>query len=135
MNANLPISEPTNTPKKRRAIIMWLRVIAIMFATFFFLSQCAMSKPKMKAAVIESCMKNVPFTANWQQALQSKQLTDPDQKLIQQYCVCMWDEPLQKLSDKQLQSLSKLSATEQLNLLGGEQAFARRDQQCLQSLK
>lgn len=121
--------------KKRRTIMMWLRVIAVMFATFFFLSQCAMSKPKMKAAVIESCVKNVPFSSNWQQALHEKQLSDPKQELIQQYCVCMWDAPLQKLSDKQLQSFSKLSAAEQLQLLGGEQAFSERDQLCLNALK
>lgn len=126
---------PNNIPSKRRLITMWLRIIAVMLATFFFLSQCAMSKPKMKAAVIESCVKNVPFSPNWQQALQNKQLTDPNQELIKRYCVCMWDAPLQKLSDKQLQSFSQLSAQEQLQLLGGEESFTQRDTQCLAQLK
>lgn len=121
--------------KKRRTVVIWLRVIALMFVGFFFLSQCAMSKPKAKAAIVQSCVKNVPFAPKWQADLAAKNLQDPDGKLVAQYCVCMWDEPLQKLSDKQIQSFAKISAQEQLDLLGGEAAFTARDKQCVAELK
>lgn len=141
MSDNTPIVSPKNdaqvalNSKKRRTIIIWMRVIALLFAGFFFLSQCGMSKPKAKASIVESCIKNVPFAANWQQALTQRKLADPDGKLVAQYCVCMWDEPLQKLSAKQIQSFAKISPDEQLNLLGGKEAFMMRDQQCMAALK
>ncbi|MCG7656955.1 hypothetical protein [Wielerella bovis] len=121
--------------KKRRTIIIWLRVIALLFALFFLLSQCGMSKPKAKAMIVESCIKNVPFAEKWQQDLAQRSLKDDNGKLVAQYCVCMWDEPLQKLSAKQIQSFSKISPQEQLALLGGEQAFVERDRQCVANLK
>lgn len=121
--------------KKRRTLINWLRVIAVLFAGFFFLSQCGMSKPKAKAAIVESCIKNVPFAANWQNTLQARGLQDGDGKLVAQYCVCMWDEPLQKLSAQQIQSFAKISDEERLNLLGGKDAFVARDQQCMANLR
>lgn len=121
--------------KKRKSLINWLRVIAVLFAGFFFLSQCGMSKPKAKAAIVQSCIKNVPFAERWQNDLKNKNLQDPDGKLVAQYCVCMWDEPLQKLSDKQIQSFAKISTEEQLNLLGGAQAFEQRDKQCVAGLQ
>ncbi|XXQ69291.1 hypothetical protein ACKLNO_05365 [Neisseriaceae bacterium B1] len=121
--------------KKRRTVIIWMRVIAVLFAAFFFLSQCGMSKPKAKAAIVESCIKNVPFAANWQNELKQRNLTDLEGKLVAQYCVCMWDEPLQKLSAQQIQSFSKITPAEQLNLLGGQEAFSARDKQCIAALK
>lgn len=121
--------------KKRRTLINWLRVIALLFVGFFFLAQCGMSKPKAKAAIIESCIKNVPFAEKWQADLKARHLQDPDGRLVAEYCVCMWDAPLQKLSDKQIQSFAKISTQEQLDLLGGEQAFAARDKQCVADLK
>lgn len=123
-----------NQTKKRRAIIIWLRVIALLFAAFFFLSQCGMSKPKAKAAIVDSCIKNVPFAPNWQEQLSQRHLNDNDGKLVAQYCICMWDEPLQKLSAKQIQSFAKISASEQLDLLGGQAAFEARDKQCMANL-
>lgn len=121
--------------KKRRTLIMWLRVIALMFAGFFLLSQCGMSKPKAKAAIVESCIKNVPFAEKWQADLKQRGLSDPDNRLVADYCVCMWDEPLDKLSAEQIQSFAKIDAQERLRLLGGEAAFNQRDQQCLAALK
>ena len=47
----------------------------------------------------------------------------------------MWDEPLEKLTEKQIQSMSKMSAEEQLDLLGGAVAFEARDKQCVDGLK
>lgn len=121
--------------KKRKTIVIWLRVIALLFAGLFLLSQCGMSKPKAKAAIVESCIKNVPFAEKWQKDLVQRNLKDENGKLVAQYCVCMWDEPLQKLSAQQIQSFAKISASEQLNMLGGEKAFQQRDVKCINHLK
>ena len=121
--------------KKRKTIVIWLRVIALLFAGLFLLSQCGMSKPKAKAAIVESCIKNVPFAEKWQKDLAQRNLKDENGKLVAQYCVCMWGEPLQKLSAQQIQSFAKISASEQLNMLGGEKAFQQRDVQCINHLK
>ncbi|MDO4433773.1 MAG: hypothetical protein Q4B82_04250 [Alysiella sp.] len=121
--------------KKRRTLINWLRVTALLFAGFFFLSQCAMSKPRAKAAIVESCIKNVPFSPVWQEALKTRNLSDENGKYVADYCVCMWNEPLQKLSDKQIQSFAKISTDEQLQLLGGAAAFTERDKQCMAKLQ
>lgn len=119
--------------KKRRTLINWLRVTALLFALFFLLSQCGMSKPKAKAAIIESCIKNIPFSAQWQTQLQHHQRANSPQ-IVQQYCICMWDEPLQQLTTKQIQSFAKISTDEQLALLGGTIAFEQRDKQCMAQL-
>ena len=120
---------------KIRTLRIWLWVVALLFAGFFFLSQCALSKPKAKQAVVESCIKNIPFSEKWQADLKAKGLAGQSDKLIQGYCVCMWDEPLEKLTEKQIQSMSKMSAEEQLDLLGGAAAFEARDKQCVDGLK
>ena len=120
---------------KIRTLRIWLWVVALLFAGFFFLSQCALSKPKAKQAVVESCIKNIPFSEKWQADLKAKGLAGQSDKLIQSYCVCMWDEPLEKLTEKQIQSMSKMSAEEQLDLLGGAAAFEARDKQCVDGLK
>ena len=120
--------------KKRKTIVIWLRVIALLFAGFFFLSQCGMSKPKAKATIVESCIQNVPHAPKWQQDLAQRSLKDPDGTLVAQYCVCMWDEPLQKLSAQQIQSFAKISPEQQLALLGGADAFSKRDAQCIANL-
>lgn len=125
---------PPAKPRKHRALVNWLRVIALLFAGLFLLGQCGMSKPRAKTAIIESCIKNVPFAPHWQQQLQSRKLQDPNGTLVRQYCVCMWDEPLQKLSAEQIRSFAKLDAPQQLDLLGGERAFTERDTQCLNAL-
>ena len=105
-----------------------------MFLGFFGLSQCAMSKPKAKETIIESCVKNVPYSEKWQQDLQANGLAGQSDKVILNYCVCMWDEPLEKLNHNQLKSMSKISPEEQLALLGGADAFNARDKQCIAKL-
>ncbi|UOP00183.1 hypothetical protein [Kingella potus] len=120
---------------KIRTIRIWLWITASLFAATFFLSQCAMSKPKAKAAIVESCIKNVPFAPKWQQDLQNMGLTDDKGTLVAGYCVCMWEKPLDKLSQKQLDKFSSLTPQEQLALLGGAKAFEQRDKQCLAGLK
>ena len=129
-----PPAPSAATKKKRRTIVIWLRVIALLFAGFFFLSQCGMSKPKAKATIVESCIQNVPHAPKWQQDLAQRSLKDQDGTLVAQYCVCMWDEPLQKLSAQQIQSFAKISPEQQLALLGGADAFSKRDAQCIANL-
>ena len=121
--------------RKIRTIRIWLWVIASLFAATFFLSQCAMSKPRAKAAFVESCIQNVPFSPKWQDDLQTLGLKDDSGKLVQNYCVCMWAEPLDKLSQEQLDGFAKLDSQKQLELLGGTEAFNARDKQCLAGLK
>ena len=110
-------------------------MIASLFAATFFLSQCAMSKPRAKAAFVESCIQNVPFSPKWQGDLQTLGLKDDSGKLVQNYCVCMWAEPLDKLSQEQLDGFAKLDSQKQLELLGGAEAFNARDKQCIADLK
>lgn len=120
---------------KIRTIRIWGWIIMSLLLGFFFLSQCALSKPKAKQAIIESCVKNIPFSDKWQADLKTAGLEGKGEQVIGDYCVCMWDEPLEKLSEKQIQSLSSLDAQGQLDLLGGAAAFEARDRQCVAGLK
>lgn len=120
---------------KIRTIRIWGWIIMSLLLGFFFLSQCALSKPKAKQAIIESCVKNIPFSDKWQADLKTVGLEGKGEQVIGDYCVCMWDEPLEKLSEKQIQSLSSLDAQGQLDLLGGAAAFEARDRQCVAGLK
>ena len=129
-----PPAPSAATQKKSKTVVIWLRVIALLFAGVFLLSQCGMSKPKAKATIVESCIQNVPHAPKWQQDLAQRSLKDPDGTLVAQYCVCMWDEPLQKLSAQQIQSFAKISPEQQLALLGGADAFSKRDAQCIANL-
>ncbi|KLT72545.1 membrane protein [Neisseria arctica] len=119
---------------KIRTIRIWFWVILGLLAGTFFLSQCAMSKPRAKQAIYESCVKNIPFSEKWQADLKQHGLADEKGRLVTQYCACMWDEPLDKLTEKQLRSFGKISPQEQLELLGGASAFEARDRQCIAGL-
>lgn len=121
--------------RKYRTLINWMRVTVLLFAGFFLLGQLGMGKPKAKAAIIQSCIKNVPFAERWQNDLKIRGLQDLDGHLVDEYCNCMWAEPLQRLSDKEIHSFAKLTAQQQLDLVGGEVAFVQRDKQCLDTLK
>ncbi|WP_274572405.1 hypothetical protein [Neisseria leonii] len=120
---------------KIRTVRIWLWVIALMFAGFFFLSQCAMDKPKAKAAVVDSCIKNVPLSGKWQQESARLGIGEQQQsRAVADYCVCMWDKPLDRLTDGQIKSLGSLNPQQQLDLLGGAAAFEARDRQCMAQL-
>jgi len=69
------------------------------------------------------------------EVLKAKGLDPQNEKLAQDYCVCMWDQPLSKLSDEQIRNFGKISPEEQLKLLGGAEAFEARDKQCVADLK
>ena len=118
-----------------RTIRIWAWVILALLAATALLSQCAMSKPQAKRNIIESCIKNIPFSDKWQADLKARGLEGQGDKVIADYCTCMWERPLDKLSDKQIRSFSKISAQEQLKLLGGADAFEERDRQCVANLK
>ena len=120
---------------KIRTIRIWAWVILALLAATALLSQCAMSKPQAKQNIIESCIKNIPFSDKWQADLKARGLEGQGDKVIADYCTCMWERPLDKLSDKQIRSFSKISAQEQLKLLGGADAFEERDRQCVANLK
>ena len=120
---------------KIRTIRIWAWVILALLAATALLSQCAMSKPQAKHNIFESCVKNIPFAEKWQNDLKERGLEGQGDKVIADYCTCMWERPLDKLSDKQIRSFSKISAQEQLKLLGGADAFEERDRQCVANLK
>ena len=120
---------------KIRTIRIWAWVILALLAATALLSQCAMSKPQAKRNIIESCIKNIPFSDKWQADLKARGLEGQGDKVIADYCTCMWERPLDKLSDKQIRSFSKISAQEHLKLLGGADAFEERDRQCVANLK
>lgn len=120
---------------KIRTIRIWAWIIMALLVSFFFLSQCAMTKPEFKQSVIDSCIKNIPFSDKWQADLKAQGLEGKGNTVIADYCVCMWEEPLEKLSYNQVQSFSKISPQEQLELLGGSKAFEARDRQCVAGLK
>ena len=129
-----PEEERRKARAKIRTIRIWAFIVLSLLAVFGLLSNCALSKPKAKQAIVDSCVKNVPFSEKWQADLKTAGLEGQSERVINDYCVCMWDEPLEKLSEKQIQSLSSISPQEQLNLLGGVQAFEARDKQCVASL-
>ena len=120
---------------KIRTIRIWAWVILALLAATALLSQCAMSKPQAKQNIFESCIQNIPFSDKWQADLKARGLEGQGDKVIADYCTCMWERPLDKLSDKQIRSFSKISAQEQLKLLGGADAFEERDRQCVANLK
>ena len=120
---------------KIRTIRIWAWVILALLAATALLSQCAMSKPQAKRNIIESCIQNIPFSDKWQADLKARGLEGQGDKVIADYCTCMWERPLDKLSDKQIRSFSKISVQEQLKLLGGADAFEERDRQCVANLK
>ena len=120
---------------KIRTIRIWAWIILSLLALTALLSPCAMNKPQMKQNVVESCVKNIPFAEKWQADLKAKGLDAQNEKLAQDYCVCMWDQPLSKLSDEQIRNFGKISPEEQLKLLGGAEAFEARDKQCVTDLK
>ncbi|MCP1660818.1 hypothetical protein [Neisseria perflava] len=120
---------------KIRTIRIWGWIIMGLLVCFVFLSKCAMTKPEFKQSVIESCVKNVPFAEKWQADLKAQGLAGKSDQVISSYCTCMWDEPLEKLTYQQVQNFGKLSAQEQVDLLGGNAAFEARDKQCVAGLK
>lgn len=116
---------------KIRTIRIWLWVTALLFAGTFFLSQCAMSKPRAKAEIIEACVKNGPFNPRWEDELAQHGLQGQSERVIVPYCQCMWNEPLEAMDTQAIENFSKLSATDQLQQLGGEAAVIERHRQCL----
>lgn len=139
------MTEPVLTPEQQaektkkakakiRTIRIWAWIIMILLICTALLAQCAMSKPSAKQAIIDSCVKNIPFSDKWQGDLKARGLAGKGEQVVGQYCVCMWDEPLEKLSYKQITSFSKITPQEQLDLLGGAEDFEARDRRCVAAL-
>ncbi|QEY24776.1 hypothetical protein [Neisseria animalis] len=137
-NPQTPEEQAAKTKKakaKIRTVRIWTWIVMSLLISFFFLSKCAMTKPEFKQSVIDSCVKNIPFSEKWQADLKAQGLEGQGNKVIADYCVCMWDEPLEKLSYQQVENFGKLSAQEQVDLLGGSAAFEDRDRRCVAGLK
>ncbi|WP_301668070.1 hypothetical protein [Neisseria basseii] len=135
----MPTEEQVAARKKAKAKIrtirIWAWVILALLVSTALLSQCAMSKPQAKQRIVESCVKNIPFAEKWQNDLKARGLDADNTRLATDYCKCMWEQPLDRLSEKQISSFGKLGAQEQLDLLGGANAFEARDRQCVADLK
>lgn len=142
------MTEPTNTPlteeqkaarKKAKARIrtirIWAWIILSLLAATALLSRCAMSKPQLKQDVVASCIQNIPFSDKWRNDIKARGLAGHEEAVVSEYCTCMWIEPLDKLTDKQIRTFGTLKAEEQLALLGGVEAFENRDRQCIAGLK
>ncbi|MCP2040513.1 hypothetical protein L1281_001096 [Neisseria sp. HSC-16F19] len=119
---------------KIRTIRIWLWVTALLFAGTFFLSQCAMSKPQAKGKIIEACIKNSPFNPGWEGELAKHGLTQ-SQDVVQNYCLCMWNDTLEAMSADEIKAFSQMDGAAKLEKLGGEQAVVARHQQCLAQQK
>ncbi|WP_037585760.1 hypothetical protein [Stenoxybacter acetivorans] len=123
-------------PRNRiRTIRIWLWVTAALFATAFFLSQCAMSKPQVKAEILSACIKNSPFNPQWADELAKHGLSNQSAQVPEPYCRCMWEETLDGMSTKQIEQFAKASSEDKLKQLGGETMMMQRHEQCLEKIK
>lgn len=125
----------TKPRNKIRAIRLWLWVIALLFASMFLLSQCAMSKSRAKNQIIESCIQNGPFNPVWESELAQYGLSGQSDKIIKPYCVCMWGKTLEAMSTDEIKAFSQMQPVERLRKLGGEKNMVARHQQCLRQQK
>lgn len=128
-------AEYQRSRKKIRTIRIWLWVIALLFLGFGLLSRCALSPSQATVRIVESCVKNMPFSPQWESDLAKHGLQGQTEHVIEPFCRCVWEAPLAKLSDDDLRNFSKLDTEAQLDKLGGAQAFLQRQEQCLAAQK
>ncbi|QED91953.1 hypothetical protein [Eikenella exigua] len=63
---------------------------------------------------------------------QTRPCPGQSERVLEPYCCCLWKEPVQKFSTTEdLRSLPKLSPKQQLDKLGGSEAFLQQQEQCL----
>lgn len=120
---------------KIRTIRIWLWIIALLFLSFGLLSRCALNSAQLQSTVVDSCVKNMPYSPQWEQDLAKHGLSGQSERIILPYCRCVWEEPLNKLSEHDIRHFPEMSAQEQLAKLGGEAAFLARQTQCLAAQK
>ena len=117
--------------KRRRTLIGWLAVTAVLALTFALVPRLyAPDKADISRRIVEACIQNMPAVPQWQADLAKHGLTGQSERVLEPYCRCLWEEPVQKLSTEDIRSLPKLSPQQQLDKLGGE-AFLQRQEQCL----
>ena len=121
--------------KKIRTIRIWLWVIALLFLGFGLLSRCALTPSQTSVRVIDSCVKNMPFSPQWEADLAKHGLQGQTERVIQPYCVCFWEEPLSRLTDADIRKFPEMSRQEQIDKLGGAEAFLQRQDSCLAAQK
>ncbi|WP_231863659.1 hypothetical protein [Eikenella sp. NML03-A-027] len=76
-------------------------------------------------------VQNILAVPQWQANLAKHGLAGQSERVLEPYCCCLWEEPVQKFSTEDLRSLPKLSPKQQLDKLGGSEAFLQRQEQCL----
>lgn len=128
-------AEEQRSRKKIRTIRIWLWVIALLFLGFGLLSRCALTPAQTSAMAVESCIKNMPFSPQWESDLAKHGLTGQTERVIEPYCRCVWEEPLSKLTDADIRNFPEMTPQQQLEKLGGEQAFLQRQDSCLAAQK
>lgn len=84
-----PEEERRKARAKIRTIRIWAFIVLSLLAVFGLLSNCALSKPKAKQAIVDSCVKNVPFSEKWQADLKTAGLEGQSERVINDYCICM----------------------------------------------
>lgn len=105
-----------------------------LLASTALLSQCAMSKPQAKQKIVESCMKIfrlLKMAERFESARLGCGQYPSRRRLLQMYVGAAFGQ----IERKQISSFGKLGAQEQLDLLGGANAFETRDKQCVADLK
>lgn len=121
--------------KKIRTVRIWLWVIALLFLGFGLLSRCALTPSQTAVRVVESCVKNMPFSPQWEADLARHGLAGQTERVIAPYCRCVWEEPLKRLTDADIRAFPEMSPQQQLEKLGGAEAFLQRQENCLAAQK
>ena len=118
--------------KRRRTLIGWLAVTAALALAFALVPRLyAPDKADISRRIVEACIQNMPAAPQWQADLAKHGLAGQSERVLEPYCRCLWEEPVQKLSTEDIRSLPKLSPQQQLDKLGGSEAFLQRQEQCL----
>lgn len=130
-----PVQRDDAGRKKIRTIRIWLWVIALLFLGFGLLSRWALTPAQTSARVIESCVKNMPFSPQWENDLAQHGLSGQTERVIEPYCRCVWEDPLSKLTDADIRAFPNMAPQEQLDKLGGAEAFLQRQNRCLAEQK
>lgn len=115
--------------KRRRTLAGWLAVTAVLAGGFALLPRLYSPDPAdISRRVVEACVQNMPAVPQWQADLAKHGLAGQGERVLEPYCRCLWEEPIRKLSGDDLRSLPRLSPQQQLDKLGGAEAFVRRQE-------
>lgn len=121
------------SPKKRRRTVwLWLAVTAALAIGFALLLRLyPLDKADVSRRVVEACVQNMPAVPQWEADLARHGLSGQGGRIIELYCRCLWEEPIRQLSEQDIRSLPNLPPQQQLDKLGGSEAFLQRQERCL----